>query len=153
MLGNFREWRTTYFPHNNKLSTEAVVCILMSVGLFNIILFNLKKTQRSAQLCIFFIMATQITNAIFHVFFGIYFWHYSPGTVTAVLLYLGVNGLVMHRAVEEGWVDCQSLLALLLVGTAVFYTFEFVGPVVIPIAVALSVGWVLLEPSPETKLE
>ena len=153
MLGNFRAWRTTYFPHNNKLTSEAVVCILMTVGLLHMILFNVKKTKRSAQLCIFFIMTTQVTNAIFHVVFGIYFWHYSPGTITAVLLYLGLNGFILQRAVAEGWVDCRILTLLFLAGTVIFYMFEFVGPVVIPVAVSLSVGCVLLDPSAEAKLE
>lgn len=153
MLGNFRAWRTTYFPHNNKLPTEAVVCILMTAGLLIQILFNLKKTKRGAQLCIFFMMTTQVTNAIFHVLFGVYFWHYSPGTITAVLLYLGLNGFVLQRAMDEGWADYRTLTLLFLVGTVVFYMFEFIGPVVIPIALSVGVGYVLIEPSVEAKLD
>jgi len=147
MLGNFRPWKETYFPHNNKLPTEAVVCILMTAALIVTILFNIKRTKRAAQLCIFFIMTTQVTNALFHVFFGLYFWHYSPGTVTAVLLYWGVNAFVMQRALDEGWVDKQTMAVLSAAGAFVFFMFELVGPVVIPISLSAGVAYVLLDPS------
>ena len=78
---NFREWRNTYFPANNKL---AVVCIRVAgLQVTFMTLFNAKRTWRSAQLCIFFMMATQVINACFHVFCGIYLlWDTSPGIVT-----------------------------------------------------------------------
>ena len=84
-----------------------------------------------------------VLSSIFHVFFGIYFWHYSPGTITAVLLYLGLNGFVLQRAVDEGWADYRTLTLLFFGGTVVFYLFEFIGPVVILFCVSFLKGDVI----------
>ena len=50
-------------------------------------------------------MTTQIINAFFHIFFSFYFHDFSPGTITALLLYLPVNYLIFKAALREGHLE------------------------------------------------
>ena len=56
---NFREWRLTYFPNNNPLSTETVLSVLMAITLLYIIYHHGASSKASAEGILFFLMATQ----------------------------------------------------------------------------------------------
>ena len=88
VIFNFREWRLSYFSDNNSITTEAILIILISQLLIFIFVHLIKNNRGSAHLVLFFLMTTQVINAFFHVFFSFYFNDFSPGAITAVLLYL-----------------------------------------------------------------
>jgi hypothetical protein len=83
-------------------------------------------------------MTTQVINAFFHVFFSFYFNDFSPGAITAVLLYLPVNYFIIRAALREGYIKSYvELLILFLSGIATFTLFEMMGPQVLGYALIL----------------
>ena len=135
---NFREWRLKYFLDNNSLSTEEVLIRLTSLLLIIIIFHILKKNRGSAHVAMFFLMTTQVVNAFFHIFFSLYFFDFSPGTITAIGLYLPINYLVFRAAFQEGFLKSKiEFLLIFSSATLTFTLFELLGPRVITFCVIL----------------
>lgn len=131
LIFNFRAWRLKYFPDNNALSTEAILAVLVSVGLIYLLLHATIRTRVSAWVVLIFLMATQVHNAIFHLGTTIIFKDFSPGLITALVLYLPVNGLIAWAALKENWVSREQLAAIFVTGGVLFWAFEYVGPLVL----------------------
>ena len=132
ILFSFREWRLKYFLDNNPLSTEEVLIRLTSLLLIIITIHIVKNNKGSAHVAMFFLMTTQVVNALFHIFFSLYFMDFSPGTITAMSLYLPVNYLIFRAAFNEGYLRSMTELCLLFIaGLSVFALFEMIGPIVI----------------------
>ena len=145
VIFNFREWRLSYFLDNNPLSTEEVLIRLLAVMLIMIFLHSIKKNKPSAHIILFFLMTTQIVNALFHIFFSFYYSDFSPGTVTAVLLYLPINYLIFNAAFNEGYVNNIIEIGYIFVlGAITFALFEIIGPKVMLAAFILSILYYLL---------
>ena len=129
VIFNFREWRLSYFSDNNSITTEAILIILISQFLIFIFVHLIKNNRGSAHLVLFFLMTTQVINAFFHIFFSFYFNDFSPGAITAVLLYLPVNYFIIRAAFQEGYIKSYvELLILFLSGITTFTLFEMMGP-------------------------
>ena len=140
VIFNFREWRLSYFLDNNPLSTEEVLIRLLAVMLIMIFLHSIKRNKPSAHIILFFLMTTQIVNALFHIFFSFYYSDFSPGTVTAVLLYLPINYLIFNAAFNEGYVNNIIEIGYIFVlGAITFALFEIIGPKVMLAAFILSI--------------
>ncbi len=138
VIFNFREWRLSYFSDNNSITTEAILIILISQLLIFIFVHLIKNNRGSAHLVLFFLMTTQVINAFFHVFFSFYFNDFSPGAITAVLLYLPVNYFIIRAALQEGYIKSYvELLILFLSGITTFTLFEMIGPKVLGYALIL----------------
>ena len=136
---NFREWRTSYFPDNNQVSTEEILIRLTTFLLIIIFIHIIKRNKASAHLILFFLMTTQIINAFFHIFFSFYFHDFSPGTITALLLYLPVNYLIFKAALREGHLEStKQMMYLFILGACTFALFEAIGPIVLVISLLLS---------------
>ncbi len=132
IIFNFREWRLTYFSDNNAISTEEVLIRLISILLILVFIHLVKNNRGSAHIVLFFLMATQVVNAFFHMFFSVYFADFSPGTITAILLYLPINYLIVQAAFKEDFLHSYlELLFLLAAGAVTFILFEIIGPKVI----------------------
>ena len=145
VIFNFREWRLSYFLDNNPLSTEEVLLRLLAVMLIMIFLHSIKRNKPSAHIILFFLMTTQIVNALFHIFFSFYYSDFSPGTVTAVLLYLPINYLIFNAAFNEGYVNNIIEIGYIFVlGAITFALFEIIGPKVMLAAFILSILYYLL---------
>jgi len=139
IIFNFRDWRLTYFSDNNSIPTEAVLIILISQLLIFIFVHLIKNNRGSAHLVLFFLMTTQVVNAFFHVFFSFYFNDFSPGAITAVILYLPVNYLIIRAAFQEGYLKSYAeLLILFLAGITCFTFFELIGAKVLGYALILT---------------
>ena len=142
IIFNFREWRLSYFLDNNPLSTEEVLLRLLAVMLIMIFLHSIKRNKPSAHIILFFLMTTQIVNALFHIFFSFYYSDFSPGTVTAVLLYLPINYLIFNAAFNEGYVNNIIEIGYIFVlGAITFALFEIIGPKVMLAAFILSIPY------------
>jgi len=138
ILFNFREWRLKYFLDNNPLSTEEVLIRLTSLLLIIIIIHIVKNNKGSAHVAMFFLMTTQVVNALFHIFFSLYFFDFSPGTITAIALYIPVNYLIFRAAFREGHLKSNTeLLLIFSAATLTFTLFELIGPAVIGYSFAL----------------
>ena len=138
VIFDFREWRLSYFSDNNSITTEVILIILISQLLIFIFVHLIKNNRGSAHLVLFFLMTTQVINAFFHVFFSFYFNDFSPGAITAVLLYLPVNYFIIRAALREGYIKSYvELLILFLSGIATFTLFEMIGPQVLGYALIL----------------
>ena len=145
IIFNFREWRLLYFLDNNPLTTEEVLLRLLAVMLIMIFLHSIKRNKPSAHIILFFLMTTQIVNALFHIFFSFYYSDFSPGTVTAVLLYLPINYLIFNAAFNEGYVNNIIEIGYIFVlGVITFALFEIIGPKVMLAAFILSILYYLL---------
>jgi hypothetical protein len=151
LLFNFRAWRLKYFPDNNALSTEAILVILTAVGLVYILLHVTVRTRVSAWGVLLFLMATQVHNAFFHIGGTLVFSDFSPGLITAIALYLPVNGLIARSALAEGLVTPLQLGAMFVGGGALFWAFEYVGPAILLVAVPVTWIWALASRQRETK--
>jgi len=140
IIFNFREWRLKYFLDNNLLSTEEVLLRLLAVLLLMIFVHSIKRNKASAQVILFFLMTTQVINAIFHIFFSFYYIDFSPGAITAVLLYLPINYFIFKAALNEGYVNNLKEIGLIFVlGATTFALFELIGPIVMMISLFLAV--------------
>ncbi len=132
IIFNFREWRLKYFLDNNSLSTEEVLLRLISLLLVVIIIHVIKNNRGSAHIVMFFLMTTQVVNALFHIFFSFYFLDFSPGSITATALYFPANYFIFKAAFNEGYLRSMTeLLLLFLAGLLTFTLFELIGPMVI----------------------
>ncbi|MDE0747608.1 MAG: HXXEE domain-containing protein [Paracoccaceae bacterium] len=139
IIFNFREWRLSYFSDNNAIPTEAVLVILISQLLIFIFIHLVKDNRGSAHLVLFFLMTTQVVNAFFHVFFSFYFNDFSPGAITAVLLYLPVNYLIFKAAFREGYIkNYLELFILTVAGITYFTLFEVIGAQVLGVYLVLA---------------
>jgi hypothetical protein len=143
LLLNFRAWRLKYFPDNNALSTEAILAILVSVGSIYLIIHASVRTKVSAWMALTFLMATQVHNAIYHLGATIAFRDFSPGLITAMLLYLPANWLIAKAALKEEWVSPRQLGVIFVAGGILFWAFEFVGPPVLLITTLVTWIWAL----------
>ena len=97
IIFNFIEWKLQYFQHSAAaLSTEAILSILTCILVVFALLHLVKNNRASAHVILFILFAIQIINAFYHIFFSIYFSDFSPGVITAALLYLPVNFLIVR---------------------------------------------------------
>ena len=140
VLYNFREWRLKYFSDNNAISTETILIILSSLLLIFIFFHLIKNNRASAHLVLFFLMTTQVVNALFHIFFSFHFKDFSPGAITGTLLYLPVNFLIIQAAFKEGHIrSIIELCIISFIGIGTFALFEIIGPIVIGISIIFSI--------------
>ena len=145
IIFNFREWRIRYFLDNNSLATEEVLLRLLAVLLIWIFLHSVKRNRASAHVILFFLMTTQVINAFFHVFFSFYFLDFSPGAITAVLLYLPVNYLIFKAALNEDYLGSKKEIAyIFILGASTFALFEMIGPKVMLITTLLTVAYYII---------
>lgn len=139
IIFNFREWRLSYFPDNNPSSTEEILIRLISLLLIVVFVHLIKNNKGSAHLVLFFLMTTQVVNALFHIFFSFYYYDFSPGAITATLLYLPINFLIIRAAFEENFLKSYlELFILFVMGMTTFTLFELIGPEIIKYTVILS---------------
>lgn len=143
LVFNFRAWRLRYLPATNALSTEAVLLVLVGITLVYLLLHALTRTRVSAWMALLFLMATQVHNTIFHLGATLVFRDFSPGLVTALALYVPVNLVIVRAARAEGLVTGRQLALLFVGGGALFWTFEFVGAALLPVAALATWGWVV----------
>ena len=104
------------------------MCILIAITLVYLIHHSTRQSRAGALSILIFLVATQVHNLLFHVGGTIVFRDFSPGTITAVLLYLPVNVVILRKASEEGWINWKSGVMLFLLGGAMFWTAEAFGP-------------------------
>jgi hypothetical protein len=129
--GGFRDWRGRHFPANNPIPGPHVFAILTALGLLCILWFTVRRSKPTAAFALLFYLTMQLHNVVYHVGAGLYVADYSPGTVTALLLYLPVNALLIRQALQEGWVTRRGVGALLAIAGGLYWSFELIGPVVI----------------------
>ena len=80
-------------------------------------------------------MGSQVVNAVFHVFFSFYYSDFSPGAITATLLYLPLNYFIIKAAFNEGFLrDKIEVILLFFLGCTTFTLFEMFGPTVLAIS-------------------
>jgi len=145
IIFNFREWRLKYFLDNNSLTTEEVLLRLLAVLLIWVFIHSVKRDKASAHVILFFLMTTQVVNAIFHVFFSFYFFDFSPGAITGVFLYLPVNYFIFKAALYEGYLSTKKdLVYLFILAALTFGLFEMIGPKVMQMVTLLSIAYYII---------
>ena len=145
IIFNFRAWRSLYFPDNKLPSTELMLLILMVISLVYIILHFIIENKASAQSVIIFLMATQVNNMIFHTGGTIVFQDFSPGLITAILLYIPVNIIIAQKALQEGWISKRSLTAFFFLGGFIFWSFVKLGLLLMVTMLLTSYLWIAYE--------
>jgi len=145
IIFNFRAWRSLYFPDNKLPSTELMLVILMAISLAYIILHFIVQNRASAQSVITFLMATQVNNMIFHAGGTIVFQDFSPGLITAILLYIPVNIIIAQKALQERWISKRSLIVLFLLGGIIFWSFVKLGLLLMVTMLLTSYLWIAYE--------
>ena len=141
IIFNFIEWKLQYFQHSAAaLSTEAILSILTCILVVFALLHLVKNNRASAHVILFILLfAIQIINAFYHIFFSIYFSDFSPGVITAALLYLPVNFLIVQAAFKEGYLKSYfEFGCIAFLGTTTFILFEIFGPIIIVVAIIFS---------------
>lgn len=142
IIFNFRAWRLKYFLDNNQLSTETVFLILTGITLINIILHFIIENKATTYSMIIFLMSTQVANFLFHLVFTIIFWDFSPGLITAILLYLPVNIFIIQKGLQEKLLTFKTTIILFVIGTSMFVIFEMLGPAIILLFLIITYIWV-----------
>ena len=145
IIFDFRAWRSLYFPDNKLPSTEMMLVILMAISLVYIILHFIVENRASAWSVIIFLMATQVNNMIFHTGGTIVFQDFSPGLITAILLYIPVNIIIARKALQEGWISKHSLTVLFLLGGLIFWSFVKLGLFLMVTVLLTSYLWIAYE--------
>ena len=140
IIFNFIEWKLQYFQHSAAaLSTEAILSILTCILVAFALLHLVKNNRASAHVILFMLFAIQVINAFYHIFFSFYFSDFSPGAITAVLLYLPVNFLIVQAAFKEGYLkNYFEFGCIAFLGTITFILFEIFGPIIIVAAIIFS---------------
>ena len=140
MVFNFIEWKLKYFYHSAAaLSTEAILSILVCVLIGFVLLHLVKNNKASAYIILYVLFTIEIINALFHIFFSLYYSDFSPGTITAVLVYLPGNYLIVRAAFQEGYLKSYIEYGYIaLLGTTTFVLFEIYGPVIIGLSIICS---------------
>ena len=140
VIFNFIGWKLQYFEHSAAaLSTEAILSILVCILVMFALLHLVKNNRASAHVILYVLFSIQIINAIYHIFFSLYFSDFSPGTITAVLFYLPVNFLIVRAAFREGFLKSyMEYFYIALLGTITFVLFEVYGPLVIGLSIISS---------------
>tara|TARA_B110000196_G_scaffold2418_1_gene2205 strand:- start:7 stop:540 length:534 start_codon:yes stop_codon:yes gene_type:complete len=140
VIFNFIEWKLQYFEHSAAaLSTEAIMSILVCILVMFALLHLVKNNRASAHVILYVLFSIQIINAIYHIFFSLYFSDFSPGTITAALFYLPVNFLIVRAAFREGFLKSyMEYVYIALLGTITFVLFEVYGPLVIGLSIISS---------------
>ena len=145
IIFNFREWRLKYFLDNNSLTTEEVLLRLLAVLLIWVFIHSIKRNRASAHIILFFLMTTQVVNAIFHIFFSFYFLDFSPGAITGVFLYLPVNYFIFKAALNEGYLNNRKdVVYLFILAALTFGLFEMIGPKVMQMVTLLSIAYYII---------
>tara|TARA_B100001173_G_scaffold291561_1_gene283047 strand:+ start:494 stop:1030 length:537 start_codon:yes stop_codon:yes gene_type:complete len=145
IIFNFREWRLKYFLDNNSLTTEEVLLRLLAVLLIWVFIHSIKRNRASAHIILFFLMTTQVVNAIFHIFFSFYFLDFSPGAITGVFLYLPVNYFIFKAALNEGYLNNRKdAVYLFILAALTFGLFEMIGPKVMQMVTLLSIAYYII---------
>ena len=145
LVFSFRDWRLRYFPDNNALTTEAVLVVLMAISMTYILLHSTLRTKVSAWIVLVFLMATQVHNALFHLGGTLIFSDFSPGLITGLLLYIPVNCLIMHLALQEGYINKRAAISIFVAGGFLFWGFEYLGPIVLLVTTILTWAWALVD--------
>ena len=140
MVFNFIEWKLKYFYHSAAaLSTEAILSILVCVLIGFVLLHLVKNNKASAYVILYVLFTIEIINALFHIFFSLFYSDFSPGTITAVLVYLPGNYLIVRAAFQEGYLKSYIEYGYIaLLGTTTFVLFEIYGPVIIGLSIISS---------------
>ena len=140
VIFNFIEWKLQYFEHSAAaISTEGLLSILVCILVIFALLHLVKNNRASAYVVLYILFAIQVINAIYHIFFSLYFSDFSPGTITAILFYLPVNFLIVRAAYKEGFLKSYMEYGYIaLLGTATFVLFEIYGPLVIVLSIVSS---------------
>jgi hypothetical protein len=150
IIFHFRDWRLRYFPDNNQLSTETVLAILMAISLVYLLLHAIRQTRTSAAMAVLFLMSSQVHNAIYHIGGTLMFRDFSPGLITAILLYVPINLIIVRAAIQDGWLKLHQVALLFLGGGLLFWGFEFLGPP--PLLATTVATWVLILASGQNRL-
>ena len=129
-----------YFQHSAaSLSTEAILSILTSILVVFVLLHLVKNNRASAHVILFILFSAQVINAIFHIFFSLYYNDFSPGVVTGILLYIPANFLIVRAAFKENFLKSYAEYSLIaLLGTVTFVMFEIFGPVILGVGIMVS---------------
>src|SRR4030095_6480893 len=72
----------------------------------------------SVALLILWLSFLMLANAIFHITGAIVDWHYMPGLVTAVILYLPYYFFVLGKLLQKGRLKLLPAIVLILSGSA-----------------------------------
>jgi hypothetical protein len=145
IIFNFRAWRQKYFWNTIPLTTETVFVILTAITLIVIITHMVLDSKASAQIFILFVIATQVHNIFFHAILTLVFWDFSPGLITAVILYAPVNTVILYKGYQENLVSKKSLLVIFILGGIAYWSWEVVGPIVILIFLIIAFIWLALK--------
>lgn len=137
---NFIEWKVKYFQHSAaSMSTEAILSILTSILVIFALLHLVKNNRASAHVILFILFSTQIINALFHIFFSLYYNDLSPGVVTGILLYLPANFFIVRAAFKEDFLKSYAEYGLIaFLGTVTFVMFEIFGPIILGLEIIVS---------------
>lgn len=129
--GGFRAWRERHYGIAGPAPNPHLFAILTALGLLCILWFSVRRSKPTAALALLFYVTMQLHNALYHVGAGLYFADNSPGTVTALLLYLPINLFLLWLARRDGWITSVGIGVLLAVAGVFYWAFELIGPVVI----------------------
>jgi len=137
---SFIEWKLKYFQRSAaSMSTEAILSILTSILVIFALLHLVKNNRVRAHVILYILFSTQVVNALFRIFFSLYYNDFSAGAVTGILLYLPANFYMVLAAFKENFLKSYSKYGLIaFLGTVTFVMFEIFGPIILRLGIIVS---------------
>jgi len=124
----FPEWASTYFapgftPHRFVVSNAIIMLLL--VGLTALVSAVRVRAADFVYFC--WISGQLFSNALFHMGTTAYFGAYSPGVLSAILLYLPICYFIARAADREGRLTNIGGIGALIVGAAGMGSLVYFG--------------------------
>ena len=138
---NFWEWEINYLGAEWPFSDFIIFNLILMVLYFVLIILHHFWTNRpTALIALIAFLGVQFHNAIFHLYFTIYYGVYSPGVVSGLVAYIPLNCVLILLAFRENYINKISGVVI-FVGSGIFYWLYYLvlGEIVIIIFFIISI--------------
>jgi hypothetical protein len=124
----FPSWASTHFAPGFTTQRFVVANVVIMLGLLGLTVLVSAVSVRAVDFVYFCWLSGQLFhNALFHMGTTAYFGVYSPGLLSAILLYLPVCYCVARAAHREGRIGNAAGVAALVVGAAAMFSLAYFG--------------------------
>lgn len=117
---------------NGKINTMGLYFVF-------IILHYYWPNRPTALISLIAFLTVQFHNAIYHLFFTIYYGVYSPGVVSGLIVYIPLNCILILLAYRENYINkISGVIIFLIAGVAYWLYYCFLGEIMIIIFLIIS---------------
>ncbi len=137
---NFWEWESNYLGTDTTFDFFIIFNLILMVLYFVLIILHHFWTNRpTALICLIAFLGVQFHNAIYHLFFTLYYGVYSPGVVSGLVAYIPLNCVLILLAYRENYINKASGVVIFIISGVVYWLYYlFFGEIVIIVFLIIS---------------